>query len=700
MKQMIFARLIQLAILLLVFFFSSGLLQAQTTQFTYQGHLTDSGSPANGAYDLQFKLYDAVAGGTQIGTTATLEDVTVTNGNFNVTLDFGAAAFPGANRWLEISVRPGASTGVFTALSPLQPLTATPYAIRSLNATTADGLSVACVNCVTSAQIASLPSGNGNYIQNTTTLQANADFNISGNGTAGGTLASNIVNATTQYNLNGSRILSNTGISNLFAGVAAGFSNTTGHYNAFFGPSAGFSNTTANSNAFFGSSAGVNNMTGGYNAFFGQGAGAANTAANHNAFFGNVAGLSNTTGYFNAFFGSLAGFSNTTACCNAFFGYAAGQSNTTGSSNSFFGQGAGTANTSANNNAFFGTSAGASNTTGYANAFFGSGAGTANTTGRENAFFGYMAGYSNTFSEQNSFFGTSAGSSNTSGHSNAFFGFWAGLSNTSGDSNAFFGYAAGQANTTGRYNAFFGYNAAHSNTTGFDNSFFGPSTGFSNTTGSLNTFFGAGAGSSNISGSSNTLIGFNVNVASGSLSYATAIGADAIVTTSNRIQLGRNGTDTVSIGTLAAASGTHLCINGTVLSSCSSSLRYKTNVATLQAGLGLIQRLRPVIFDWKNSNQRDLGLIAEEVAEVEPLLVTHNDKGVIEGVKYEQLNVVLINAVKELKTENEALKEQNAALAARLTALEQVMQKLLAPPLDQAAPPQRRLSAIKPTEQH
>src|SRR6185503_10294516 len=107
----------------------------------YQGRLNDMGLPANGAYDLQFKLYDALSGGTQIGTTATLEDVTVSAGILTVTLDFGASAFPGANRWLEIAVRPGVSTGAFTLLSPRQPVTSTPYAIKSLDAASADGLS-------------------------------------------------------------------------------------------------------------------------------------------------------------------------------------------------------------------------------------------------------------------------------------------------------------------------------------------------------------------------------------------------------------------------------------------------------------------------------------------------------------------------------------------------------------------------------
>jgi hypothetical protein len=104
------------------------------TAFTYQGRLTDGGSPANGTYDFQFKLYDAASSGTQVGSTVTKEDVTVTDGLFTVELDFGSGVFTGDARYLEIGVRPGSSTGTYTTLSPRQALTATPYALYALGA--------------------------------------------------------------------------------------------------------------------------------------------------------------------------------------------------------------------------------------------------------------------------------------------------------------------------------------------------------------------------------------------------------------------------------------------------------------------------------------------------------------------------------------------------------------------------------------
>jgi len=173
---------------------------AQTTPFTYQGKLTDAGAPANGSYDFEFRLLDALTSGHQIGATNAINSVQVTNGGFTVQLDFGLAAFGGPPRFLEISVRPSGGPS-FTLLAPRQQITSTPYTIRSLNSGIADALSIACVSCVTSSQIASVsgsavtgtipvasvPTGSANYVQNATTLQASSNCNINGNGTAGGT---------------------------------------------------------------------------------------------------------------------------------------------------------------------------------------------------------------------------------------------------------------------------------------------------------------------------------------------------------------------------------------------------------------------------------------------------------------------------------------------------------------------------------
>jgi hypothetical protein len=106
------------------------------TGFTYQGFLKYAGEPANAAYDLEFRLYDADIDGSLIGSIITKENVNVSNGLFTVQLDFGTDAFTGDARWLGIGVRPGADTGPYTELNPRQPLTPAPYALHATTANT------------------------------------------------------------------------------------------------------------------------------------------------------------------------------------------------------------------------------------------------------------------------------------------------------------------------------------------------------------------------------------------------------------------------------------------------------------------------------------------------------------------------------------------------------------------------------------
>lgn len=91
--------------------------QAQTplgTAFTYQGRLTDAGVPATGSYDMQFTLFGASTGGSVVGSPVTVSPVAVASGLFTASLDFGASAFTGSKRWLEIGVRPAGSVNAYT----------------------------------------------------------------------------------------------------------------------------------------------------------------------------------------------------------------------------------------------------------------------------------------------------------------------------------------------------------------------------------------------------------------------------------------------------------------------------------------------------------------------------------------------------------------------------------------------------------
>ena len=236
------------------------------------------------------------------------------------------------------------------------------------------------------------------------------------------TVSASIINANTQYNFAGQRVLSAPGIDNIFVGIGAGSSNVIGSRNSFFGYNAGFFNTNGGHNSFFGYAAGLNNVTGVSNSFFGSGAGQFSTSGSANAFFGDAAGEFNTSGSANAFFGSSAGLNNTIGVNNSFFGSSAGIKNNTGGNNAFFGYNAGFANTTGGANAFFGNSAGPANTTGTNNSFFGQAAGPENTTGSNNAFFGNNAGFTNTTGSNNSFVGTFAGQTNTTGSNNSILG--------------------------------------------------------------------------------------------------------------------------------------------------------------------------------------------------------------------------------------------------------------------------------------
>lgn len=307
---------------------------AQSTEFTYQSKLLDNNLPATANYDFEFRLFDLSTGGTELAANQRL-NVAVADGVFTVQLDFGAQ-FPGASRWLEISVRPAGApalgAGGYTQLLPRQPVTSVPYSIRSLNSSVAD-TAVTSTNAMNATQLGGVAAnqyvltgdtrlsdarnplpGSSSYVRNSTGQQSSSNFNISGTGNA------DIFGAATQFNIGGSRVLSSAGTSNLFAGLGAGQANTTGSRNSFFGRDAGGLNTTGASNSFFGGFAGSSNTEGTDNSFFGLSAGRFNTTGNFNSFFGRDSGRLNTTGSSNSFFGRDSGRSNTTGADNSFFG--------------------------------------------------------------------------------------------------------------------------------------------------------------------------------------------------------------------------------------------------------------------------------------------------------------------------------------------------------------------------------------------
>jgi hypothetical protein len=143
------------------------------TAFTYQGYITDTGSPANGSYNIAFKLYNDASGGTQVGSTVTKNAVTVSDGYFTVELDFGDV-FDGTALWLEIEVQGPGDPG-FTALSPRQPLRPTPYAI---NADKVDGLDSSAFATAAHAHDADYVNTTGDTMTGTLTLAGDPSANL------------------------------------------------------------------------------------------------------------------------------------------------------------------------------------------------------------------------------------------------------------------------------------------------------------------------------------------------------------------------------------------------------------------------------------------------------------------------------------------------------------------------------------------
>lgn len=149
--------------LAIAFFLTINSAFAQTSAFNFQGRLNDNSNPANGRYDLQFKLFDAPTGGNQIAATVDCPNLLLVNGVFSTTLDFGAASFDGGNRFAENSVRPNGSPNAHVILGGRQPILSVPLAVRSATADIA-------TNAVTAANFSGSLGGDVSGTQNATTV--------------------------------------------------------------------------------------------------------------------------------------------------------------------------------------------------------------------------------------------------------------------------------------------------------------------------------------------------------------------------------------------------------------------------------------------------------------------------------------------------------------------------------------------------
>lgn len=454
---------------------------------------------------------------------------------------------------------------------------------------------------------------------NTIVLGRAADtVQIPGSLNIAGTFGANIFNAATQYNLGGNRVLSIGGTNNLFGGIGAGAANSGGQGNAFFGISAGTANTSGSWNAFFGFNAGAANTTAVNNSFFGQGAGFKNTTGQDNTFVGNGSGQNNTTAGNNSFVGSLAGFNNTTGANNTFFGFNAGNVNNGGGANTFIGVNAGIANVGSSNNTFLGANAGNTNLTGSGNTYLGANSDGATLitnavaigqkayVGQSNALvLGSINGVNTATADTNVGIGTTTPQSRlqiVNNTDNSFLvesnsGKGAGIelkgTGTNGENWIIYASNNGNVSTSGLY-------------------FFNKTTNLS-----------------------------PLRISDGITYFSQLSQFDASV---RLLNLGTNG----DVALCRSSSNN-------IISTCSSSRRYKKDIQPFQSGLSLLNQLNPVTFRWKSNDKQDLGFVAEDVAKIEPLLTTTNDSGEVEGVKYDRISAILVNAVKE---QQEQIKEQ------------------------------------------
>jgi hypothetical protein len=261
----------------------------------------------------------------------------------------------------------------------------------------------------------------------------------------------------------------------------------------------------------------------------------------------------------------------------------------------------------------------------------GAGALLSNTSGFQNTAYGAFGLINNTEGSENTAVGDSALFSNTTGFGNTANGFWALKSNTTGSQDIGIGYRALFKNTTGTKNTAAGFEAL-----------------FNNTTGGSNTVLGVDAGNAVTTASNVTCIG--ANVAGSNVSNTTWIGNVYGVTTQNA----------TTAPVIVSADGQL----GTVV----SSERFKKEIAAMEKASEAILSLRPVTFHYKADikSTPQFGLIAEEVAKVNPALVLPDREGKPYTVRYDAVNAMLLNEFLKEHRKVEQMQKQIDALTAGL----------------------------------
>lgn len=239
----------------------------------------------------------------------------------------------------------------------------------------------------------------------------------------------------------------------------------------------------------------------------------------------------------------------------------------------------------------------------------------------------------NTTGFNNTANGVFAMSTSSTGNQNAAFGYAALQFNTTGSSNTASGAGALMKSSTGFWNTAHGSCALYLNETGYSNTAVGSSALYYNTTGWYNTANGANTLMTNTTGSFNTGIGFQADVKSSALSYATAIGAYSAVSSSNSVVLGR-ATDSVYAGSAGLL--------------MASDKRLKNIKGLNNSGLDELRKINVYDYTLKTDKEKKnhVGVIAQDVQKVFPKAVGINADTLY--VNYNDLNMAMLNAVKEL----------------------------------------------------
>jgi hypothetical protein len=301
-----------------------------------------------------------------------------------------------------------------------------------------------------------------------------------------------------------------------------------------------------------------------------------------------------------------------------------------------------------------------SNTTGSFNTASGAGALFANTEGERNSAFGWAALKLNTTGTDNTANGYRALSSNTTGMKNTATGEQALWRNYAGQANVGDGLQALYSNTTGNQNTAAGAYALYFNTTGSFNTATGTLALFHNTTGRENTAIGDSAGSNLTTEDGNVCIGYNV----------TGVAGEFNTTRIRNIYS-------------SLASGRAVFVNSdNKLGPVLSTRRVKNDIKPMDKASEAILALKPVTFRYKKEVEPNgaiqFGLIAEEVAEVNPDLVIIDAAGKPESVRYEAINAMLLNEFLKEHKKVEKLEATLEAVNARLQEQAAQIQKVTA----------------------